>query len=106
MKPAADRLKERAGFVSIAAPRHPGRQQHRRGVADPTRIRDALFRQAFGPVRWVEVVRAAGARGLGARGRMRAGQGAGRHGQAHRCRRGRRVPCSTRRRWPKEGQLS
>jgi [acyl-carrier-protein] S-malonyltransferase len=25
---------------------------------DPTRIRDALYRQAYGPVRWVEVVQA------------------------------------------------
>jgi [acyl-carrier-protein] S-malonyltransferase len=30
---------------------------------DPDRIRDALVRQAFGPVRWVEVVQALQARG-------------------------------------------
>jgi [acyl-carrier-protein] S-malonyltransferase len=31
---------------------------------DPAGIRDALYRQAFGPVRWVEVVQALRSRGL------------------------------------------
>ena len=31
---------------------------------DADRIRDALYRQAFGPVRWVECVRAIQARGV------------------------------------------
>jgi [acyl-carrier-protein] S-malonyltransferase len=31
---------------------------------DPQRIRDALYRQACGPVRWVELVEAIHARGL------------------------------------------
>jgi [acyl-carrier-protein] S-malonyltransferase len=31
---------------------------------DPAAIRDALYRQAFGPVRWVEVTQALRARGL------------------------------------------
>jgi [acyl-carrier-protein] S-malonyltransferase len=31
---------------------------------DADRIRDALYRQAFGPVRWVECVRAIQARGI------------------------------------------
>jgi [acyl-carrier-protein] S-malonyltransferase len=31
---------------------------------DANRIRDALYRQAFGPVRWVECVQALKARGL------------------------------------------
>jgi len=31
---------------------------------DPDRIRDALYRQAFGPVRWVECVGAIKARGI------------------------------------------
>ena len=31
---------------------------------DAERIRDALYRQAFGPVRWVECVQALKARGL------------------------------------------
>jgi [acyl-carrier-protein] S-malonyltransferase len=43
-----------------------GAQQHRcgRAAATPTRIRDALYRQAFGPVRWVECVQALKARGI------------------------------------------
>ena len=32
--------------------------------ADPDAIRDALYRQAYGPVRWVEVVQALRSRGL------------------------------------------
>jgi [acyl-carrier-protein] S-malonyltransferase len=31
---------------------------------EPAAIREALFRQAFGPVRWVEVTQALRARGL------------------------------------------
>lgn len=31
---------------------------------DVAKIRDALYRQAFGPVRWVECVQAIAARGL------------------------------------------
>ena len=66
MKPAADRLKERLASVSIAAPVVP--VVNNIDVAAPTdaqAIRDALYRQAFGPVRWVEVVRALAGRGLG-----------------------------------------
>ena len=56
----------------------------------PTPIRDALYRQAFGPVRWVEVVQALRARGLThvlecGPGKVLAG-----HGQAHRRRAWRR----------------
>jgi [acyl-carrier-protein] S-malonyltransferase len=32
--------------------------------SDPMRIRDALYRQAFGPVRWFETVQAIRARGV------------------------------------------
>jgi len=32
--------------------------------SDPTTIRYALYRQAFGPVRWVEVVQAIRGRGI------------------------------------------
>ena len=65
MKPAADRLRERLASVSIAAPEIP--LVNNIDVAapdDPPAIRDALYRQAFGPVRWVEVVQALRARGL------------------------------------------
>lgn len=66
MKPAADRLKERLASVAVAAPAIP--VVNNIDVAtptDPQAIRDALYRQAFGPVRWVEVVRALAGRGLG-----------------------------------------
>jgi [acyl-carrier-protein] S-malonyltransferase len=65
MKPAAERLKERLAATPIAAPRIP--VVNNIDVAaetDPQRIRDALYRQAFGPVRWVEVMQALRARGL------------------------------------------
>jgi [acyl-carrier-protein] S-malonyltransferase len=35
-----------------------------RAETDPDRVRDALFRQAFGPVRWVELIGELHARGL------------------------------------------
>ena len=65
MKPAAERLRVRLAEVSIRAPRIP--VVNNIDVAAPTEpdaIRDALYRQAFGPVRWVEVVAALRARGL------------------------------------------
>jgi [acyl-carrier-protein] S-malonyltransferase len=64
MKPAAERLREKLAAVTIAAPRIA--VVNNIDVAapdDPAAIRDALYRQAFGPVRWVEVVRALRARG-------------------------------------------
>jgi len=65
MKPAAERLKARLAEVAIQAPMIP--VVNNIDVATPTvadAIRDALYRQAFGPVRWVEVVHALRARGL------------------------------------------
>jgi [acyl-carrier-protein] S-malonyltransferase len=65
MKPAADRLRERLAATHLATPRIA--VVNNIDVAaptDPQAIRDALYRQAFGPVRWVEVVRALRARGL------------------------------------------
>jgi [acyl-carrier-protein] S-malonyltransferase len=59
MKPAADALRQRLATVAINSPRIP--VVNNIDVAaptDPTAIRDALYRQAFGSVRWVEVVRA------------------------------------------------
>lgn len=65
MKPAAERLRERLASVAIAAPRIPVVNNIDVAVqSDPMAIRDALYRQAFGPVRWVEVVQALRARGL------------------------------------------
>lgn len=64
MKPAADRLAERLATVTLRAPEIPVVNNIDVAVEnDPARIRDALVRQAFGPVRWVEVIRALGARG-------------------------------------------
>jgi len=67
MKPAAERLKARLAETAIAAPRLA--VVNNIDVAcetDPARIRDALYRQAFGPVRWVEAVQAMRACGAGA----------------------------------------
>jgi [acyl-carrier-protein] S-malonyltransferase len=65
MKPAADRLREELATVTLAAPQIP--VVNNIDVAVETaadRIRDALVRQAFGPVRWVECVATLKARGI------------------------------------------
>jgi len=64
MKPAADRLRERLESVEFASPSIPLINNIEVAVeVDADRIRDALYRQAFGAVRWVECVRAMKARG-------------------------------------------
>jgi [acyl-carrier-protein] S-malonyltransferase len=65
MRPAAERLKERLATVSFSAPRIALVNNIDVAVqTDVQAIRDALYRQAFGPVRWVETVHALRARGL------------------------------------------
>ncbi len=65
MKPAADKLRERLAATTFAAPQIPVVNNIDVAVqTDADRIRDALFRQAFGPVRWVECVQAIQARGI------------------------------------------
>lgn len=65
MKPAADRLRERLATVAIRAPQIPLVNNIDVAVqTKPEAIREALYRQAFGPVRWVEVVQAMRARGV------------------------------------------
>ena len=65
MKPAAEMLRERLAAVTISAPRIPVVNNIDVAVqTQPDAIRDALYRQAYGPVRWVEVVQALRARGL------------------------------------------
>ena len=65
MKPAALALRERLAGVAIAAPRIPVVNNIDVAVqTEPDAIREALVRQAFGPVRWVEVTQALRARGL------------------------------------------
>ena len=65
MKPAAEALRERLASAAIASPTIAVVNNiDARVETDPAAIRDALYRQAFGPVRWVEVVLALRARGL------------------------------------------
>lgn len=65
MKPAADKLRERLAATTFAAPQIPVINNIDVAVeTDAERIRDALYRQAFGPVRWVECVQAIQARGI------------------------------------------
>jgi len=65
MKPAAERLKEKLAATAFAVPTIAVVNNIDVAVASsPDAIRDALYRQAFGPVRWVESVQALKARGL------------------------------------------
>jgi [acyl-carrier-protein] S-malonyltransferase len=65
MKPAAEVLRERLVSLVIQSPRIPVVDNIDVAVqTEPDAIRDALYRQAFGPVRWVEVTQALKARGL------------------------------------------
>lgn len=65
MKPAAERLKAKLQSTSFLPPQIPLINNIDVAVeTDVDRIRDALYRQAFGPVRWVECVQAIKARGL------------------------------------------
>ena len=64
MLPAAQRLKEKLAATPIATPAIPVVNNIDVAVqTDADAIRDALYRQAFGPVRWVECVAAIKARG-------------------------------------------
>ena len=57
MKPAAERLQAALAGIELAAPRIPVVNNVDVAIeSDPARIRDALVRQAAGPVRWVECV--------------------------------------------------
>jgi [acyl-carrier-protein] S-malonyltransferase len=65
MKPAAERLAERLRTVTISRPLIDVLNNvDVETYDDPEKIRDALVRQAFSPVRWIESVRAMAARGL------------------------------------------
>lgn len=65
MKPAADKLAAQLANTVFAAPQIALINNIDVSVeTDAARIRDALFRQAFGPVRWVECVQAIKARGI------------------------------------------
>jgi len=59
LKPASDRLREYLTRVEIGAPHFPVINNIDVAVVtDPAAIKDALVRQAAGPVRWVESVQA------------------------------------------------
>lgn len=65
MKPAAEKLRVALAATTFAAPKIPvinNIDVVEQAEADA--IRDALYRQAFGPVRWVECVQAMKARGI------------------------------------------
>lgn len=65
MRPAAERLKEKLAATSLAVPSIPVINNIDVAIqTDPIAIRDALYRQAFGPVRWVETIQAIRARGI------------------------------------------
>jgi [acyl-carrier-protein] S-malonyltransferase len=65
MKPAAERLAERLASVNIARPQIAVLNNVDVAVYDePEKIRDALVRQAFSPVRWIETVQEMGRRGM------------------------------------------
>lgn len=65
MKPAGDVLRQRLASVTIHTPNIAMVNNIDVAVqTEPDAIRDALCRQAYGPVRWVEVVQALRARGL------------------------------------------
>lgn len=65
MKPAADALRDKLAGVTFGAQAFPVVNNIDVAVTDNAgALRDALYRQAFGPVRWVEVVQALKARGV------------------------------------------
>ncbi len=65
MKPAAEKLRERLATLDLGVPQIPVLNNIDVAIeTDADRIRDALYRQAFGPVRWVECVQAIQARGV------------------------------------------
>jgi [acyl-carrier-protein] S-malonyltransferase len=65
MRPAAERLQDRLAAVTWSAPQIPLINNIDVAVqTEPAAIREALVRQAYGPVRWVEIVRAIRARGV------------------------------------------
>jgi len=58
MRPVGERLAQRLAGLKLCAPRIPVVQNADAAVwEDPSRIADALVRQAHSPVRWVETIR-------------------------------------------------
>lgn len=66
MKPAAERLQARLAEITVNRPQIAVLNNVDVAVAeDPDAIRDALVRQAFSPVRWIETIQAMAAQGIG-----------------------------------------
>jgi [acyl-carrier-protein] S-malonyltransferase len=65
MRPAAEALRDRLSTARLVSPVIPVINNIDVAVeGEPQAIRDALYRQAFGPVRWVEAIQAIRARGI------------------------------------------
>lgn len=65
MKPAADRLAERLASLDMRAPQIPLVNNIDVQIqSDVTQIKEALVRQAYGPVRWVECMQAIQSQGV------------------------------------------
>jgi [acyl-carrier-protein] S-malonyltransferase len=65
MRPAADRLRQYMQGLVFSVPRIPViNNVDVTRCSDPEQIKDALVRQAYNPVRWVETVRAFSAQGV------------------------------------------
>ena len=65
MKPAAVKLREKLATITFNAPQIPVVNNIDVSLeTDAIKIKDALYRQAFGPVRWVECIASIKARGV------------------------------------------
>lgn len=65
IRPAADQLAARLNELSLQAPKIPVINNVDVAIeSDPLRIKDALVRQAYNPVRWVETVQKMAAMGV------------------------------------------
>ena len=65
LAPAARRLGERLGAVAVGIPAVPVLNNiDVRAESEPARIRDALARQAAGPVRWTQIIQAMAEQGI------------------------------------------
>ncbi|MDR0378690.1 MAG: ACP S-malonyltransferase [Candidatus Accumulibacter sp.] len=84
IRPAADRLAARLAEIDFRAPTIPVINNVDVAIeSDPARIRDALVRQAYSPVRWVETVRKIA--GMGITSLVECGPGKVLAGLARRC---------------------
>jgi len=65
IRPAADKLAARLSELTLSAPQIPVINNVDVTIeSDPQRIKDALIRQAYNPVRWVETIQKMAAIGV------------------------------------------